>query len=79
VDPEEEPMDRVEELRKLIEREPLVRWSAIATAALVWLTVAWFSPLPLVVAVLLVASVFVVRRKRGDHLGAAPDDEVDLL
>ena len=73
-------MDRIELLRKLIEQEPLVRWTAIATAALAWLSVAWFSPLPLLVAVLLVASVFVVRRKRGAHLGtAAPDDELDLL
>ena len=72
-------MDRIELLRELIEREPLVRWSAVATA-LAWLSVAWFSPLPLLVAVLLVASVFVVRRKRGDHLTtAAPDDELDLL
>jgi hypothetical protein len=72
-------MDRIELLRKLIEREPLVRWTAVATAALVWLTVAWFSPLPLLVAVLLVASVFVVRRRRGDHLGAGADDELDLF
>ena len=73
-------MDRIELLRKLIEREPLVRWSAVATAALAWLSVAWFSPLPLLVAVLLVASVFVVRRKLGAHLGTAtPDDELDLL
>jgi hypothetical protein len=72
-------MDRIEPLRKLIEREPLVRWTAVATAALVWLTVAWFRPLPLVVAVLLVASVFVVRRRRGDHLSAGPDDEFDLF
>jgi hypothetical protein len=72
-------MDRIELLRKLIEQEPLVRWTAIATAALVWLTVAWFSPLPLLAAVLLVASVFVVRRRRGDHLAAGPDDELDLF
>ena len=72
-------MDRIELLRKLIEQEPLVRWTAIATAGLAWLSVAWFSPLPLLVAVLLVASVFVVRRKRGAHLGPAPDDELDLF
>ena len=73
-------MDRIELLRKLIEREPLVRWSAVATAALAWLSIAWFSPLPLLVAALLVASVFVVRRKRGAHLGTVtPDDELDLL
>jgi hypothetical protein len=72
-------MDRIELLRKLIEQEPLVRWSAVATAALAWLSVAWFSPLPLLVAVLLVASVFAVRRRRGDHLGPRPDDDLDLL
>jgi hypothetical protein len=72
-------MDRIELLRKLIEQEPLVRWTAIATAGLAWLSVAWFSPLPLFVAVLLVASVFVVRRRRGDHLGPGPDDELDLF
>ena len=73
-------MDRIELLRELIEREPLVRWSAVATSALAWLRVAWFSPLPLLVAVMLVAYGYVVRRKRGDHLGAAaPDDELDLF
>ena len=72
-------MDRIELLGTLIEREPLVRWTAVAAAALVWLTVAWFSPLPLLVAVLLVASVFVVRRRRGDQLGAGVDDELDLF
>ena len=72
-------MDRIEQLRKLIEQEPLVRWTAIATAGLAWLSIAWFSPLPLFVAVLLVASVFVVRRRRGDHLGPEPDDELDLF
>ena len=77
--PRREPMDRIELLRKLIEQEPLVRWTAIATAGLAWLSVAWFSPLPLFVAVLLVASVFVVRRRRGDHLGPGPDDELDLF
>ena len=71
-------MDRIELLRKLIEQEPLVRWTAIATAGLAWLSIAWFSPLPLFVAVLLVASVFVVRRRRGDHVGPGPDDELDL-
>ena len=68
-------MDRVELLRELIEREPLVRWTAIATSGLAWLSVAWFSPLPLFVAVLLVASVFVVRRRRGDHLAPRTDDD----
>jgi hypothetical protein len=29
--------------------------------------------------VLLVASVFVVRRRRGDHLATGPDDELDLF
>ena len=72
-------MDRIEQLRKLIEQEPLVRWTAIATAGLAWLSIAWFSPLPLFVAVLLVASVFVVRRRRGDHLGPESDDELDLF
>jgi len=72
-------MERIELLWKLVEREPLVRWSAVATVALVWLTIAWLSPLPLLVAVLLVATVYVVRRRRGDHAGTRPDDELDLL
>jgi hypothetical protein len=72
-------MDRIELLKKLIEREPLVRWAAVATVALVWLSVAWFSPLPLLVAILLVACVYAVRRRRGDHLGPRLDDELDLL
>lgn len=72
-------MDRIELLWELVEREPLVRWSAVATAGLVWLTVAWLSPLPMLLAVLLVATVYGVRRRRGDHLGPRPDDELDLL
>jgi cytochrome c-type biogenesis protein CcmH/NrfF len=44
----------------------------------VWLTVAWLSPLPLLVAGMLVATVYVVRRRRGDHLGPRPDDELDV-
>jgi hypothetical protein len=74
-----EPMERIELLRELVEREPLVRWTAVATAGLAWLSVAWFSPLPLLAAVLLVGSVFAFRRRRGDHLSAAPDDELDLF
>ena len=72
-------MDRIEVLAKLIEREPLVRWTAVATAGLAWLSIAWLSPLPLLAAVLLVASVFGVRRRRGEQLGARPDDELDLF
>jgi hypothetical protein len=36
------------------------------------------SPLPLLVAGMLVATVYVVRRRRGDHLGPRPDDELDV-
>ena len=71
-------MERIELLRELVEREPLVRWTAVATAGLAWVSVAWFSPLPLLAAVLLVGSVFAFRRRRGDHLHA-PDDELDLF
>jgi hypothetical protein len=74
-----EHMERIELLWRLVEREPLVRWSAVATLVLVWLTVAWLSPLPLLVAALLVATVYSVRRKRGIHLAPRADDELDLL
>ena len=72
-------MERIELLWRLVEREPLVRWSAVVTLALVWLTVAWLSVLPLFAAALLVATVYGVRRRRGDHLGPRPDDELDLF
>jgi hypothetical protein len=72
-------MERIELLWELVEREPLVRWSAVAILGLVWLTVAWLSPLPLLVAGMLVATVYVVRRRRGDHLGPRPDDDLDVL
>jgi hypothetical protein len=68
-------MERIEVLLRLVEREPLVRWSAAGTFGLVWLTIAWMSPLPLVAAVLLVGTVIVVRRRREVEL----DDEVDLF
>lgn len=70
-------MERIELLWELVEREPLVRWSAAATLGLVWLTIAWLSPLPLVVAFALVGAVVVVRRRRGP--GAEPDDELDII
>jgi hypothetical protein len=70
-------MERIESLIGLVEQEPLVRWSAAGTFGLVWLTVAWMSPLPLLAAVLLVGTVVVVRRRRG--VGAQPDDEADLF
>ena len=72
-------MKRIELLWELVEREPLVRWSAVAILGLVWLTVAWLSPLPLLVDCMLVATVYVVRRRRGDHLGPRPDDDLDVL
>ena len=68
-------MERIESLLGLVEREPLVRWSAAGTLGLVWLTIAWMSPLPLLAAVLLVATVVVVRRRRE----VEPDDELDLF
>ncbi len=69
-------MERIEQMWELVEHEPLVRWSAVATLGLVWLTVAWLSPLPLLAACLLVATVYVVRRRRGTE----PDsDELDVL
>lgn len=69
-------MERIELLWELVEREPLVRWSAVATLALVWLSVAWINPLPLLAAVVLVASVVVTLRRRGFD---GPDDELDVL
>ena len=68
-------MERIELLLRLVEREPLVRWSAAGTLGLVWLTVAWMSPLPLLAAILLVGTVVVVRHRREIE----PDDEVDLF
>ena len=68
-------MERIELLLRLVEREPLVRWTAAGTLGLVWLTAAWLSPLPLLAAVLLVGTVAVVRHRRE----VEPDDEVDLL
>jgi hypothetical protein len=69
-------MDRMELLLRLAEREPLVRWTGAATLGLVWLTVAWMSPLPLVAAALLVGTVVVVRHRREV---VQPDDELDLF
>ena len=68
-------MERIELMLRLVEREPLVRWSAAGTLGLVWLTVAWLSPLPLVAAILLVGTVAIVRHRRE----VEPDDELDLL
>jgi hypothetical protein len=71
-------MERIELLWDLAEREPLVRWSGVATLGLVWLTVAWLSPLPLLAAFALVGAVYVIRRQRG-VTSRQPDDELDVL
>lgn len=68
-------MEQFELLLRLAEREPLVRWTAAGTLGLVWLSVAWLSPLPLVAAVLLVGTVVFVRQRREIE----PEDEVDLF
>jgi hypothetical protein len=72
-------MERIELLWELAERERLVRWSALVTLGLLWLTVAWLSPFPLVAALGLVGAVYVIRRRRGDHLYTPADDEIDML
>jgi hypothetical protein len=71
-------MERIELMWELAEREPLVRWSGLATLGLVWLTVAWLSPLPLLAAFALVGTVYVIRRQRG-VTSSEPDDELDVL
>jgi hypothetical protein len=68
-------MERIELFLRLVERDPLVRWSAAGTLALVWLTAAWMSPLPLLAALLLVGTVVVIRHRRE----LEPDDELDLF
>ena len=71
-------MERIESWWELAEREPLVRWSGLATLGLLWLTVAWLSPIPLLAAFALVGTVFVVRRRRGETSGES-DDDLDVL
>jgi hypothetical protein len=70
-------MERFELLWELCQREPLVRWSALAGIGLVWLAAAWLSPIPLVAAMMLAGTVYVVRRRRGDHLAGSADDDLD--
>jgi hypothetical protein len=70
-------MDRFELLWELCQREPLVRWSVLVGVGLVWLAAAWLSPIPLVAAMMLAGTVYVVRRRRGDHLAPQADDDLD--
>lgn len=72
-------MERFELLWELCQREPLVRWSVLAGVGLVWLAAAWLSPIPLFAAMMLAGTVYVVRRRRGDHLGPRPNDDLDWL
>jgi hypothetical protein len=72
---------RIELLWELIQSEPLVRWSVLAGIGLVWLACAWLSPAPLLAAMMLAGTVYVVRRRRGDHLAPRRphDDDLDLF
>jgi hypothetical protein len=70
-------MVRFEQLWELIQEEPLVRWSVIAGVGLVWLAMAWLSPIPLLAAMMLAGAVYVVRRRRGEHLGPRTPDDLD--
>jgi hypothetical protein len=72
-------MERFELLWELIQEEPLVRWSVVAGVGLIWLAMAWLSPIPLLAAMVLAGTVYVVRRRRGEHLGPRRTDDVDWL
>jgi hypothetical protein len=69
-------MNRFEPYLELVQRDRLLRWSAITAIALVWLGVAWTEPLVLAAFLLLVGSVYVVYRRRGP---VDVDDELDCL
>ena len=70
-------MNRVEPLWALVQRDPLLRWSTVASVALVWLAIAWAEPLVLAAVLVLASGVYVVNRRRGGV--PQPDDDVDLL
>lgn len=72
-------MERIDLLWELFQSEKLVRWSMVMGIALVWLAAAWLSPAPLLAAMMLAGTVYVVRRRRGDHLGPRRDDDFDLF
>jgi hypothetical protein len=72
-------MERIELLWELFQAEKLVRWSIVAGICLVWLSAAWLSPAPLLAAMMLAGAIYVVRRRRGDHLGPRPNDDFDLF
>jgi len=70
-------MERIELLWELVERDPLVRYGAAMGIALVWLSFAWMSPLPLVVLLMVAGGIYVVRERRGEP--EDDPDELDLL
>ncbi len=55
---------RLETFWSLVQEDRLVRWASVAGAALVWLAVAWLSPLPLVLLGLLAGATAWVRKRR---------------
>jgi hypothetical protein len=69
-------MNRLEPFVELVLNDRLLRWSAIASIALVWLAAAWTEPLALLALALLLGSVYVVYRRRGP---VEPDDDDDLF
>ena len=57
-------MNRIEPLWELAQEDPLVRWTGIVGVALVWLSAAWISPVPLLALFALAGGVWVYRRRR---------------
>ena len=70
-------MNRIEPLWELVQRDALLRWSAVASVAIVWLAIAWAEPLVLVALAALGGGVYLANRRRGGL--PDPDDEVDLF
>jgi hypothetical protein len=57
--------------------DPLARSAGLVGVGLLWLSVAWISPMPLVLLAALAAGVYLYRRRH--PASASADDDLDTL
>jgi hypothetical protein len=69
-------MNQLQPLWELAQEDPLVRWTAIAGVAFLWLSAAWISPAPMLVWGAVAGGAYLYRRRNPLE---PRDEELDLM